>query len=177
MLEENVVAGCSHYGYWYRLLDKPAESSLAQYPTICPNAQPFGRFTNNQVHSTGRCGVWIYPQYAPSTSGCDSSAVPQLAIFDGLIAWSNDRGMEWVMSRTIQIRNALVFDNSDVGIATVSAIYHSDFALSSLRSTFYSLTSGSSVIDSIIIGVSSYESSTAMPATAGLIGKISSSMH
>ena len=175
MLEGNVVAGCSHYGYWYRLLDKPAEASQAQYSGICPNAQPFGRFTNNQVHSTGRYGVWIYPQYAPSISGCGWSAIPQQAIFDGLIAWSNDRGMEWVMSRTIQIRNALVFDNSDVGIATISAIHHSEPASSTLlRSTFYSLENGSSVIDSIIIGFSTTDSSAAMPLTAGLIGKTSS---
>lgn len=170
ILEGNVVAGCTHYGYWYRLLDQPDESSRTLYSNICPNAQPFGRFINNQVHSTGRYGVWIYPQYAPSINGCGKNGITQIAVFDGLMAWNNHRGMEWVMSRTIQIRNALVFDNSDVGIASISAIYHNEQASSNLRSTFYNLENGPAIMDSIIIGVSSSESSLTIPSTAGLIG-------
>ena len=137
---------------------------------FAPNAQPFGRFINNQVHSTGRYGVWIYPQYAPSINGCGKNGITQIAVFDGLMAWNNHRGMEWVMSRTIQIRNALVFDNSDVGIASISAIYHNEQASSNLRSTFYNLENGPAIMDSIIIGVSSSESSLTIPSTAGLIG-------
>jgi len=46
------VAGCSHFGFWYRLLDHPeGPSYTSQY---CPNKIKFGTFFNNSVHSSGR---------------------------------------------------------------------------------------------------------------------------
>ena len=170
MLENNAVAGCSHYGYWYRLLDEPVGLSLDTNPTYCPYKQPFGVFYNNHVHSSGRYGVWIYAQYAPTPSGEFNDSRPSQAIFEGLTAWRNDKGMEWVMSRTVQIKNAIVFDNANAGIACITAIDHQDFNPSYLRSTFYA-ENGSSVIDSIIIGDLGISSAPIIPVTAGLIGR------
>ncbi|CAF4466498.1 unnamed protein product, partial [Rotaria magnacalcarata] len=57
IVEFNAVAGATHFGYWYRFTDQPEGLSLENYPNYCPNRQPFGRFVNNTVHSTGRFGV------------------------------------------------------------------------------------------------------------------------
>lgn len=169
MLENNAVAGSTHYGYWYRLLDEPVGLSLDTNPTYCPYKQPFGAFYNNHVHSSGRYGVWIYAQYAPTLSGELNDSRPMQAIFEGLTAWRNDRGIEWVMARTVQIKNAIVFENSNAGIVCITAMDHQDFNPSNLRSTFYA-ENGSSVIDSIIIGDLGISTAPIIPVTAGLIG-------
>jgi hypothetical protein len=151
-----------------RLGDYPYYYSDYYYPY----KQPFGRFYNNSVHSSGRYGVWIYPEYAPTVSGNYYDNTPSVAIFEGLISWRNDKGMEWVMSSTIQIKNALVFDNADTGIGCISAINYQITNPTNLRSTFYSAENGSSVIDSIIIGSSNILDAQIIPSTAGLIGRL-----
>jgi hypothetical protein len=167
---DNAVAGSTHYGYWYRLLDQADGLSYDIDPAYCPYRQPFGHFYNNSVHSTGLYGVWIYPQYAPTISG-QMYDQPYQAVFEGLTAWKNDKGMEWVMSRTVQIKNAIVFDNTDVGIACITAIDYQNINPPNLRPTFYNAEKGSSVIDSVIIGDSGISNTAIIPSTAGLIGK------
>ncbi|CAF4657274.1 unnamed protein product [Rotaria sp. Silwood1] len=169
IVEFNAVAGTTHYGYWYRLSDKPEGLSLSTISDYCPNRQPFGRFYNNIVHSTGRFGVWVYPEYAPTISGACNDSQPSQATFDGLIAWKNNKGIETVMSRTIQIKNALVFDNADIGIACITAVGHQETNPPYLRETFYDTHIGSSVIDSIIIGDVGISSTPIVPSTAGLV--------
>lgn len=176
-VEFNTVAGSTHYGYWYRFDDKPEGLSLLKYPNYCPNRQPFGSFYNNSVHSTGRFGVWIYPEYAPTMTGDCNGTNPTQATIDGLIAWKNNKGIEVVMSRTIQIKNALVFDNADMGIAYITAVKHQETNPPYLRSTFYDGIYGSLVIDSIIIGDVGISPTPIVPVTAGLVGKYDLSEH
>lgn len=116
--------------------------------------------------------MWIYPKYSPSTSGVGIAGIPQQAVIDGLIAWQNDKGIEYVMSRTIQIKNALLFDNAHTSMACIKAIYHDYTNPDNLRPTFYNVENGSSIIDSIIIGTSQIWSvSLVKPSTAGLVGQ------
>ncbi|CAF4319171.1 unnamed protein product, partial [Adineta steineri] len=110
IVEHNAVAGGTHFGYWYRLLETPDGPSFAMYPNFCPHRQQFGRFFNNSVHSVGRFGVWLFPEYSPTVSGSCITDNPYQAIIEGLISWKNSRGIEWVMSSTVQITNARVFD-------------------------------------------------------------------
>ncbi|CAF1351069.1 unnamed protein product [Rotaria sordida] len=165
----NPVAGSTHYGYWYRLSNKTEGLSVLINPNYCPNRQPFGRFYNNTVHSTGRFGVWIYPEYAPTITGDCSDTQPSQAVFEGLISWKNNKGIELVMTRTTQIKNAIVFDNADIGIAYITAVGHQETNPPYLRATFYDIDSGSSVIDSIIIGDVGISSTPIVPSTAGLV--------
>ena len=124
------------------------------------------------MHSTGRYGLWIYPKYSPSSSGNGYWGIPQQAVIEGLVAWQNHKGIEYVQSRTIQIKNALLFDNADTNMACITAIYHQEFNPAHLRPTFYNIGNGSSIIDSIIIGNSQiWNTSAITPSIAGLLGK------
>ncbi|CAF1212069.1 unnamed protein product [Rotaria sordida] len=161
-VENNAVAGSTHYGYWYRLLDTASGASFALYPNYSPYTQPFGRFYNNSVHSSGRFGVWIYPQYSPTIN---SNPSPPQAVFDGLVSWKNSKGFEWVKSNAIQIRNALAFDNNDAGISCITAFDYQSRRISS------NLGNGSSVIDSVIIGDTGVSLNPIITSTAGLVGR------
>ena len=75
------------------------------------------------------------------------------------------------MASSIQIRNALVFDNQETGIRCTTAIFHQTVNLVNFRATFYQENRGSSVINSIIIGDSGQSSSPIVPNEGGLVGK------
>jgi len=170
-VENNAVAGGTHFGYWYRMLETPDGPSFAMFSNYCPFRRPFGRFVNNSVHSVGRFGVWVFPEYAPTVSGSCSGYAPTQAVFDGLVAWGNNRGIELVMSRTVQIKNTVVYDNADTGIRYVTAINHQDYNVASLRSTFYDANTGSSILNSVIIGDTGVSGTPIVPGEGGLVGK------
>jgi hypothetical protein len=171
IVENNAVAGGTHFGYWYRMLETPDGPSFAMFPNFCPFRQPFGRFLNNSVHSVGRFGVWVFPEYSPTVGGSCSGIAPYQAVFDGLISWNNNKGFEWVMSSTLQIKNAVVFDNADTGLRCVTAINHQDLNVAALQSTFYNENTGSSVINSVVIGDSGVSGTAIAPSEGGLVGK------
>ena len=172
-MEHNAVAGCTHYGYWYRLvpiIDELSNSTIKEY---YPYKQPFGGFHNNSVHSTGLYGVWIYPEYAPTISGNSSDNSSSKATFEGVVSWKNRKGIEYYKSKPIQIADSLFFDNTD---ASVSCIY-----VFSQENTFYSQNlirsydteNSSSVINSIIIAYSNISNEAIAESTIGLISKSS----
>ncbi len=173
IVENNAVAGGTHFGYWYRMLESPDGPSFSTFPNYCPHRQPFGRFFNNSVHSTGRFGVWVFPEYAPTVGGSCWNDAPYQGVFDGLVSWRNNKGFEWVMSSTLQLRNAVVYDNADAGIRCVTAINNQATNLPNLRATFYNENTGSSVINSIVIGDSGTLGTPVVPDEGGLIGKLS----
>ena len=152
------------------MLRTPDGPSFAMYPNFCPYRQQFGRFYNNSVHSVGRFGVWIFPEYSPTVGGSCSGDSPMQAVFDGLYSWNNNRGFESVMSSSIQVRNSITFDNHDTGIRCTTAIKHQFENLANLRTTFYNENTGSSVINSIIIGDTGISGTPIVPGEGGLVG-------
>jgi hypothetical protein len=154
------------------MLETPDGPSFSLFPNFCPYRQPFGRFSNNSVHSVGRFGVWIFPEYAPTVGGSCTADAPYQAVFDGLISWRNNEGFEWVMASTIQLRNAVVYDNVEADIRCVTAINQQSTGLPNLHATFYNESAGSSVIDSIIIGDTGTLPYPVVPVEGGLIGKL-----
>jgi len=151
------------------MLETPDGPSFASFPGFCPFRQPFGRFYNNSVHSVGRIGVWIFPEYSPTVGGNCYNDAPYQAVFEGLTTWRNARGLEWVMSSTIQVKGAIAFDNNEAGLSCVTAINDQATNLPNLRATFYNISSGSSVINSLIVGDSGASSSAVVPSDGGLI--------
>jgi hypothetical protein len=158
------VVASTHYGYRYHLLDSLSGLSRATYPSYRPNEQLLGRFVNNTVHSGGKYGIWIYPSYTP--------AISAPAVLERFASWRNEKGIEYVRARVIQIKGALVFHNSETGIACLSAVNYQEWNTPA-RPLFYNAENGSVVLDSWIIGNTqpSLSSSSSIPNTAGLIGK------
>ncbi len=98
----NAVAGSTHFGWWYRILDHPEGPSFTL--SYCPKKIPFGKFGNNSVHSTGRFGLWIFPGYTPTVSGGCNDIRPSVAQFNNFTSWSCDKGAENVNSNNIQFK-------------------------------------------------------------------------
>jgi hypothetical protein len=145
--------------------------SFAMFPGFCPFRQPFGRFFNNSVHSTGQFGTWIFPNYAPTVGGSCWADAPYQAVFEKLTSWRNVKGMEFVVADSIQIKNAIVWDNSQAGLSCLISKDNDNPNLPNLRATFYNVSAGPSVINSIIIGDSGTSSTPVVPTLGGLIGK------
>lgn len=71
IVRHNSVAGGSHFGYWYRMLEHPEGPSFDE--TICPRNIPLLEFRNNTVHSVGWFGFWSFQVYHPKVGGgCNS---------------------------------------------------------------------------------------------------------
>ena len=95
IVRDNICAGSSHYGFWYRALKHPdgvsgAEAKDASKATNmggnplslgvaplksdglvkCPNMAPLGAFEGNIAHSTGKFGLKL-SSYYPTKQGFD----------------------------------------------------------------------------------------------------------
>ena len=166
----NAVAGGTHFGYWYRFLDRPDGPSFNR--NYCPKKIPLGRFYNNTIHSSGRIGLWIFPGYTPSIAGTCWDTRPIVAKFENFISYSNEKGCEWVFSNSIQFKNFIIYDQDHVGIETKNIIDHSRIVTANsippLSRTFYNELTGSAVLDSIIIG-STNEQSNRSITDSGLV--------
>jgi hypothetical protein len=168
----NSVAGGTHFGFWYRLLDNPDGPSFD--PNYCPKNIQFGTFYNNSVHSCGRFGVWIFPGMTPKVAVAGRSTcaytTPSVAVFGyngqslpyrGLYSYGNDKAAEWVKANPIQFRGFVSFDETSEGIAAKTTVHAPDVN-SGYASIFYSNTAGPAVADSYIIGNSDNTASTAL---------------
>ncbi|CAF0814130.1 unnamed protein product, partial [Brachionus calyciflorus] len=164
----NANGGNSHFGFWYRILDRPDGPSFNQ--NYCPKKIPLGRFFNNSVHSSGRMGLWIFPGYTPTVSGACWDSRPKLARFESLTTYGNEKGCEWVFSNSVQLKNFLVFDEHGTGIETKNNVHHNNFYynIRNLIPTFYNESTGTAVLDSVIVG-NSNNAATKSITTDGLV--------
>lgn len=143
------MAGSTHFGYWYRIQDKPSGPSFTS--SYCPQKIPFGQFFNNSVHSTGRFGLWIFPGYQPTPTGACSDNTPSTALFSNLIAYGNDKGGEAVNANAILFKNFTVWDMHDTGVDAKIVRKAKDIN-TAYRDTFYNDMTGTSLTDSVFIG-------------------------
>jgi hypothetical protein len=87
---DNIVRDCaatsSHYGFWYRALEKPdgisGQEAADDKQSVCPQKTPLGVFENNVAHSVGKYGMKV-SQYFPAIGGatCTSPTLSTPAIF------------------------------------------------------------------------------------------------
>lgn len=147
--QHNAVAGATHFGYWYRILDKPDGPSFTT--SYCPRKIPLGKFFNNSVHSVGRFGLWIFPGYTPTPTGSCSDNNPGTAKFEYFTAYGCDKGAEWVDSSGIQFRNFIVYDHATTGIEAKSITSHAS-PNTPYSVVFYNESTGPLIADSVIIG-------------------------
>ncbi|CAD5115663.1 DgyrCDS4618 [Dimorphilus gyrociliatus] len=125
IVQHNHVAGGTHFGFWYRMLEHPQGPSFDL--NICPRNAPMGVFSNNTVHSCGWYGLWIFEDYHPTLSGkCkDKEASP--AIFKKLTAYNNFRGAEWVHCGAMQFQDFVVANNYMAGVEMYFIIRKTEF--------------------------------------------------
>ena len=146
----NTAAGCSHFGFWYRLKTTPDGPSYTPY--YHPNLVSMGLFDNNTVHSTGRFGLWLFPGYTPTVNGwINGDMTPSLAVFTNFVSYSNDKGAEFDQSNNIQFKNFTIWDQYTTAIET-QTIFGNQNTNSHYIPTFYNKVLGPVVVDSVIIG-------------------------
>ena len=141
-------SGGSHHGFWLRLKDTPEGPSYTT--AYCPKNIPLGTFFNNSVHSNGRFGLWIFPEYHPKVTGACGDTTPKAAIFDTFYVYNVVKGAEWVMSYPMQFKNFVTFDNSETGLSafTNGAWKENNF----YNTALYSSIQGAVLENCIIIG-------------------------
>ena len=96
----NVVAGSSHYGIWYRALEKPdgisGQTQLDEGEPTHPNWTPLATFRGNVAHSVGRNGLKV-SDYFPAVGGAlgatDTEGQP--AVFGDFVAYKTGRFGIW----------------------------------------------------------------------------------
>ena len=112
-VRHNHVAGGTHFGFWYRMLEHPMGPSYT--PDICPQNVPLGEFYNNTVHSVGWYGLWVFEYYTPKVGGKCGGGVPVPAVFRNLTTWNSFRGAEWVEAYPMQFHGFVLANNLMAG--------------------------------------------------------------
>jgi len=111
-IQHNAAAGGTHFGFWYRMHNRPDGPSFTE--SVCPKQVPLGIFYNNSAHSFGWFGLWIFPDYFPRADGCNGGDV-EPAVFESLFSWNNDKGAEAVNSGALQFDNFVLVQNKLAG--------------------------------------------------------------
>jgi len=145
----NAVAGSTHFGWWYRLLDFSEGPSFRS--DYCPKKMPFGRHFNNSVHSTGRFGLWIFPGYTPTVSGACNDPNPAAATFRQFTAYSCAKGAENVVTNNIQFKTFRLWDHDEMAVDT-KIIAGNDGYNPAVRTTWYDENLGTTMQDMVIVG-------------------------
>ncbi|XP_073714829.1 fibrocystin-L [Misgurnus anguillicaudatus] len=142
IIRHNVVAGGTHFGFWYSMLYHPEGPSYDA--NICPNRVPLGEFFNNTVHSQGGYGLWIFQEYFPVQNGFCYSSTPAPAVFRRLTSWNNEKGAEWGNVGAVQFTEFLMVNNEKAGVDTkrITLGYVSGWGLKG----------GAAVVNSTIVG-------------------------
>ena len=114
IVRHNHVAGGTHFGFWYRMLEHPQGPSFTE--DIWPQNVPLGEFYNNTVHSVGWYGLWVFEFYTPKVDGGKSKyGVPIPAVFKNLTTWNSFRGAEWVEAYPMQFHGFVLANNFMAG--------------------------------------------------------------
>ena len=110
----NVAAGGTHFGFWYRMHSRPDGVSFD--PNICPRKVEIGEFRDNIVHSQGWFGIWIFQVWTPMEGSCCNCSNPIAAKLYGLTAWNNEKGAESVGGGAIQFHDFMLVNNDKAGV-------------------------------------------------------------
>ena len=111
---ENRAAGGTHFGFWFRMHSTPESSSATEFAGVNPRLSPLGVFRDNVVHSQGWFGIWVFQVWTPMS--LDDTEVPQVAVFDGLDSWNNEKCAEWVGGGALQWTRFRCVNNQIAGI-------------------------------------------------------------
>lgn len=115
IVKGNTCAGGTHFGFWYRMHEHPTGPSFTL--SICPRNVPLGEFTDNEAHTLGWFGLWIFPMYTPKVDGnCNMNAQSVTAVYNKLKAWQCEKGAEGVATSTVQMNEFVMVHNEKAGM-------------------------------------------------------------
>uniref|UniRef100_H2YQB4 Polycystic kidney and hepatic disease 1 (autosomal recessive)-like 1 n=1 Tax=Ciona savignyi TaxID=51511 RepID=H2YQB4_CIOSA len=163
VIRHNHAVGGTHFGFWYRMHEHPDGPSSTQ--NICPQNVKLREFKNNTVHSQGRTGLSIFPDYFPMEGGSCDSNVPSPAKFKNLTAWNCEKGAEGVNIGAIQFHNFILVNN------LVTAV-----DLKTISGTIWGEKRGAMIKDATIVGHSSI-SAESMQTSVGIMLPLSSKLY
>ncbi|XP_069115426.1 fibrocystin-L-like [Argopecten irradians] len=107
--EHNAVAGGTHFGWWYRLLEHPEGPSASA--NINPRKIQYGTHYNNTAHSLGWFGIWIFEVSDPRNGTGD----PQPAQFNSFNVFNAEKGIEFVNTGAFDVNDLLSVGNELAG--------------------------------------------------------------
>lgn len=127
----------------------------------CAMKAPLQPFRNNTVHSVGRYGLWIFPGITPTLSGNCNDRSPGVALFSNFTTYGCDKGIEYINSNNLQLKNIVAFDHHTFAVETCKILWMKQIDT-------YNEERGPVVADSIIIG-NSDSSANQATVKAGLV--------
>lgn len=101
IIEHNVAAGGTHFGFWYRMHEHPDGPSFDN--SICQRHHLVGSFKNNTVHSQGWFGLWIFKRYFPKKDQQCNSVEPGPVTYESLTTYHCEKGAESVTVGAVKV--------------------------------------------------------------------------
>ena len=128
IVQHNAVAGSTHFGYWFRVLQNPDGPSRTT--SYCPAKAPIGRFFNNSAHSCGLYGIWLFttkeegctPMVDSREGGRCEGQNHITATLRDFTAWNKEIGVEIVEGGAIRFENMTLLDNEKCGIELIHPV-------------------------------------------------------
>ena len=114
----NHIAGCEHFGIWYRMHKHPEKGSFNK--DVCQQHEPFGVCDNNVAHSLGGIGLWIFETYVPyEGSGIHESCITDVispAKIKNFQTYRVNKGVEFFEVGAVQLHNSAIAETTKVGV-------------------------------------------------------------
>ena len=114
----NRVAGCEHFGIWYRMFEHPEMGSFTK--EVCQQHEPMGECDGNVVHSIGGIALWFFESYFPyEGSGHGLSCmteVPKPGVIKNFHAYRNQKGIEFFDIGAMRLENCVLAESSDSAV-------------------------------------------------------------
>ncbi|XP_060067589.1 fibrocystin-L-like [Ylistrum balloti] len=107
IIQDNVAAGGTHFGFWYNF-DKHSDG-MSRNDNFKPKNGPFRKFYGNTAHSMGEYGLWVLHEYYPSNEGFDET--PSVALFEEFTAYLCKKAAEMTDVSALLIENLYSLHN------------------------------------------------------------------
>ena len=156
-VNHNHAAGGTHFGFWYRMLEHPEGPSHTE--SICPRNAEMGSFNNNTGHSLGWYMLWVFEVYHPKLGGCCDCEEHTKAVFRGMKAWNNLRGVEAAEFAGVQFHDVIAVNNDKAGIEMLEVMFNPPK---------FNIDRGPAIVDAVVVSHFDYEGHPS-PTRKGLV--------
>ena len=96
----NIASGGTHLGFWY-IMENDYIQGLTRASNIIPNRLYLTSFENNEAHSNGWYGIWIYPLYEPLAE----------IYLSKFLSWNNKKGAVFLFHGSLYLNSLYLINN------------------------------------------------------------------